>query len=72
MGKRPTWFSLTADSTRHYGLYVWSFFALRSGQEHRQRTMEQIRVVEKPGAPAYVVYTDTHQRITVVGYSSAS
>lgn len=34
------------------------YFALRSGQEHRQLTMEQIRVVEKPGAPAYVVYTE--------------
>ena len=33
------------------------YFALRSGQEHRQLTIEQIRVVEKPGAPAYLVYT---------------
>ena len=34
------------------------YFALRSGQEHRSLRMDQIRLVEPPGASAFLVYTE--------------
>ena len=38
----------------HYSLY----FALRSGQEHRSLTFDQIELFEPDDGPAYLVYTE--------------
>ena len=48
------------------------YFALRSGQEHRSLQMDQIRLVEPPGASAFLVYTKNVSKNNPGGLSTVS